>query len=149
MSDNVIKLIPSSPTYVPGEGAINQALDFIKRTILVIENISVEISDLPRFIDQGSNWEKVICPICDEVIDEIWWQQAMDKAYESGFTNLMVKVPCCGTVVSLNELNYEWPAGFAQFSIEIRNPENDIAGSEQEQLESMLGTSLRKIWAHY
>jgi hypothetical protein len=83
------------------------------------------------------------------VIDPVWWQNAMDNANENGFKNLMVEMPCCGKETSLNNLKYQWPSGFAQFSIEIRNPLKDIADSELKQLETVLGCSLRIIWAHY
>ena len=149
MSDNVLKLIPSSPVYVPDEEAINKAVTLIREFFSVAESINVEISDSPRFIDQGSNWERVICPTCNTVIDTSWWQNALDSAYKNGFRNLVVQVPCCGTEISLNDLKYEWPAGFAKFSIEIRNPGMDISDSWLKQLEIVSGSSFRKIWAHY
>jgi hypothetical protein len=149
VSDNVLKLIPSSPTYVPSDNAIDKALAIIKESLQFTDNIRVEVSESPRFIDQGSNWERVVCPNCNLVIDTSWWQHVMDEAYESGFRNLAVKVPCCGTETYLNELKYEWPAGFARFSVEIWNPELEIAGSKLQALEIALGSSLIKIWAHY
>ena len=149
MSDNVLKLISSSTTYVPSEEAIDKALAIIKETLPFANNVRVEVSESPRFIDQGSNWERVVCPNCNAVIDTSWWQHAMDEAYESGFRNLAVKVPCCGTETYLNELKYEWPAGFARFSIEIWSSELDITGLKLQELEIALGSSLTKIWARY
>jgi hypothetical protein len=128
---------------------IDKALVIIKETLIVTDNIRFEVSEAPRFIDQGSNWERVICPNCNAVIDISWWRHAMDVASESEFRSLAVIVPCCGTETYLNELKYEWPAGFARFSIEIWNPELDIAGSKLQELEIALGSSLIKIWAHY
>ncbi|MDD5760080.1 MAG: hypothetical protein PHI06_13475 [Desulfobulbaceae bacterium] len=149
MSDNILKLIPSSPTYVPGESAINKAVDLIQVFLPLAEDISIEISEFPRFIDQGSNWERVTCPNCNAVIDIDWWQQAMDKAFKNGFKNLVVEVPCCNLEVSLNDLRYEWPAGFAKFSIEIRNPQIELSELKLKELEHILGSSIKKIWAHY
>ena len=40
----------------------------------------------------------------------------MDKAFESNFELLTSVAPCCGNEVSLNELRYGWPSGFAKFS---------------------------------
>lgn len=149
MSDNVLKLIPSSPTYVPGEGRVEKALARIKEEFPFTNNIRVSVSESPRFIDQGANLERIICPNCNALLDTSWWQSAMDEAYKNGFRNLSVKVPCCGTETNLNELKYEWPAGFARFSIEISNPEKDISDSTLHELEVVLGSSLIKIWAHY
>ena len=149
MSDDVLKLISSSTTYAPSEEAIDKALAIIKETLPFANNVKVEVSESPRFINQGSNWERVVCPNCNAVIDTSWWQHAMDEAYESGFRNLAVKVPCCGTETYLNELKYEWPAGFARFSIEIWSSELDITGLKLQELEIALGSSLTKIWARY
>jgi hypothetical protein len=73
----------------------------------------------------------------------------MDKASENKFTDLSVVVPCCGSKTSLNELRYEWPAGFAQFIIEIINPDRNISDEELLKIETILGSKLRKIWSHY
>jgi hypothetical protein len=149
MSDNVLKLIPYSHTYVPSKEAIDKALLIINESTSLTSDVKFEVSESPRFIDQGSNWEGVICPNCNAIIDKTWWQQAMDHAYENGFRNLAVKVPCCGTERYLYELKYEWPAGFARFSIEILNPRMDISDTMLKELEIALGCSLIKIWAHY
>jgi hypothetical protein len=59
-------------------------------------------------------------------------------------------VACCGALVSLNDLIYEWPAGFARFVLEAMNPNvRDIADDELASLAAILGTPLRKIWARY
>ena len=80
---------------------------------------------------------------------ELIWKEAMDEAYKNKFMDLSVVVPCCNSKTSLNELKYEWPAGFAQFGIEIVNPNRDISGGELHSIEIILDTKLRKIWAHY
>ena len=41
VSDNVLKLIPSSPTYVPSEDAIDKALAIIKESLKFTDNIRV------------------------------------------------------------------------------------------------------------
>lgn len=149
MSVNILKLIPSSPTYVPSEDAIDKAYTMLIESLTSIQNIKVTVSENTRFIDPGVNWERVVCPNCRTVIKPSWWEQAMDKAYESGFSNLAIITPCCGVETSLNELQYEWPAGFARFSIEILNLEFGITQSKLQELEIILDCSLKKIWAHY
>jgi len=149
VSENLLKIIPSSPTYIPGKGRVEEALARIKEAFAFTDNIRVVISESPRFIDQGTNFERIICPNCNAILNTCWWQSAMDKAHRNGFNNLRIKVPCCGTETNLNELKYEWPAGFARFSIEISNPEIDLSDSTFHELEFVLGSSLKKIWAHY
>jgi hypothetical protein len=148
MSDNILKIIPVSPDFVPLEKSKTEAIDFITGVFRSTE-ITCKIFESPRFIDQGSNIERIICPRCHSVIDDAFWQNAMNIAYENKFRNLLIKTPCCGEEISLNDLQYEWPAGFACFLIEIRNPGDDLTDFNLEQLEKDLGTPLRKIWAHY
>ncbi len=52
--------------------------------------------------------------------------QAMDRAHDAQFGDLAVIVPCCEMRFSLDDLCYEWPAGFARFLLEARSPENDL-----------------------
>ena len=61
-----------------------------------------------------------------------------------------LKSASCGTAVSLNDLRYEWPAGFAKFVLEAMNPNvMDLPDEGFAELSRDLGTPLRKIWAHY
>jgi hypothetical protein len=149
VSDIILKLIPSSPGYLPEKESIDQAVSMVKISIPSVEDIKVMVSEGLRFIDPGTNWERILCPNCNASIDMEWWQNAMDKAFKNGFRDLSINVPCCSSATSLNELRYEWPAGFAKFSIEIRNPKIDIPNEVLKRIEAILGISLRKIWAHY
>lgn len=149
MSDDVLKLIPSLPTYVPDNETINTAVARVREYFPNAERIEVEISESPQFIDPGSNFERIICPICNTVLEDDWWQDAMDKADENGFQDLVVELPCCGQETTLNDLRYEWPAGFAQFSIEIYNPGVKKSEALPPDLATTLGSSIRMIWAHY
>ncbi|MCI0556433.1 MAG: hypothetical protein L0287_36285 [Anaerolineae bacterium] len=149
MSDNILKLIPSSSTFIPEDHFIEEALTFLRQHVKSAKNISSTKSDMPRFIDQGANFEKIICPNCRSLIDVTWWQNAMDQAYKTGFSDLSILTPCCGIQTSLDKLEYYWPAGFARFSIEIRNPGIEVADEVLEKLEMILHTPVRKIWAHY
>jgi hypothetical protein len=149
MSDNYLRLIPSSPVFIPDKNAIDKAVFLLKEDFPDPDMVRIEISGSPRFIDQGANWERIVCPCCNETLDLGWWQNAMDNAFANGFQNLIVKVPCCGIETTLNDLIYDWPAGFAQFLIEISNPGMGVADARINQLETILGSPLRKIWAHY
>ena len=78
-----------------------------------------------------------------------WWQEAMDKAFVNNFNDLIVITPCCNSVLSLNDLIYEWPAGFSSTSIEIKNAEKNLGPNEKKKLENILKVKVRIIWAHY
>ena len=73
----------------------------------------------------------------------------MDEAYRNKFIDLEIVVSCCKSNTYLNELRYEWPAGFARFSIEIVNPNRNFSDEELQGIETILDTKLRKILAHY
>ena len=73
----------------------------------------------------------------------------MDVAFQNNFADLNVVMPCCDAGLSLNDLKYVTTAGFARFSLEIHNPEGDIQDDQLQKLEEILGSRLRKIWAHY
>jgi hypothetical protein len=149
MSDNFLRLISSLSDFIPDETAVTKAMNCLTEYFKTPGIIRSEVYDSPVFIDQGSNWERVLCPYSNDTIDPDWWQSAVDHAYENGFGNFSVIVPCCNRAISLNDLVYIQPAGFAQFLIEIDNPEIDIDDPTRTELEDILGTSIRKIWAHY
>ena len=52
-----------------------------------------------------------------------WWSEQMGQASHASFTNLAVLAPCCGTKTTLNDLTYDWPAGFAQAELSVLNPQ--------------------------
>ncbi len=149
MSDNYLRLIPTDPEYVPSSQQIRRALSVIAANPLQSEP-EVIITDNVEFIDAGSNWEAVYCPRCGLEIDMRWWRDdAMDRAHETRFRDLSVKMPCCGVETSLNELRYVWPCGFAKFQISFLGPGRDLEPVVVERIAAALGTPLRKIWAHY
>jgi hypothetical protein len=73
----------------------------------------------------------------------------MDAAARKGFNDLMVMLPCCDVTCSLNDLDYEMPAGFARIALEARNPGAVLESTQVRLLEKTFGCSLRPIWAHY
>jgi len=149
MPVNVLKLIPTLPQYVPNASTRQQARNLLASYVPEAISVKETITNDVRFIDQGSNFERVKCPIDGTELDLGWWQQAMDAAYQTRFTNLAVILPCCGTVSSLNDLHYESPAGFARFVLEVDGPNTDLSDKQIHLLEEILECELRKIWAHY
>jgi hypothetical protein len=73
----------------------------------------------------------------------------MDDAFKNRFTNRAVSPPCCRANLDLNDLRYDWPAGFARFVLEALYALEDLSDSSLAELSEILGTPLRKIWAHY
>ncbi len=73
----------------------------------------------------------------------------MTTAHETAFGALGVTTPCCTSQTTLNDLVYDWPAGFARFVLEARNP--GVAGllspADQAILEAALGCPVRQVLA--
>ena len=149
MSDNYLSLIPVNPEYIPETLSSEEAQRLLTAFLPYADEVRVTITNEIKFIDQGSNWERVLCPICGSERDVSWWQEAMATAYGTKFTNLVVVLPCCHNECSLNNLKYEWPAGFARFVLEVWNPGADLTEAQIHTLEQKLGCALRKIWAHH
>lgn len=100
-----------------------------------------------HFVDPGSNLETISCKICSKQLELTWWQERMSEAYQSKFTNLQVTTPCCKVISSLNDLDYDFEAGFAGFVIEVI----DLAEVDKiiAELEGLMGCGVRKVLARY
>jgi hypothetical protein len=59
------------------------------------------------------------------------------------------QLPCCAELASLAELTYEWPQGYARFSVEAMNPEiADLTSEQVRKFESILGCGVIKVLQH-
>lgn len=149
MSDNWIIVIPAKSDYVPDEGAQEQAVALLRRIAPHADEVKKEMSDQVRFIDCGANLSRIACPHCGAELELDWWQDLMDAESADGFPMRDVSLPCCGRSGSLQTLGYDWPQGFAKFSVEAMNP--GIAGLSEEQLAEfgpVLGCPVRTILRH-
>lgn len=148
MSDHFLILIPAEPTFVPEIEAQDKALQLLRSFGFDDKTIQMTVSDTVKFIDQGANFDRILCPLCKNELQLERWQLLMEAAYRTSFAKLEVVMPCCGQNSSLNDLIYEWPAGFARYRIEICNPSSDIDEAQKHILEMSIGHTLRKIWRH-
>ena len=149
MSDNWLTLIPKSPEFVPTKDAQAQALALFRRIAPKADDIEIEVSDRPRFIDCGANLEKINCPHCQRVMETGWWRDWMSAEAELGFPLKAAGLPCCGAVTSLADLLYNWPQGFARFSLAAKNPSiKDLTEADTREFETLMGCPVRRIWRH-
>ncbi|HTW95313.1 MAG TPA: hypothetical protein VMD30_10990 [Tepidisphaeraceae bacterium] len=147
MSDTWLRIIPSDPNFQPSREAADQARILLGKFLPHSAEVTVNFNDDVTFIDAGGNWEGVKCAACGRDADS-WWEDAMNRSYGTRFANLIVTAPCCGEKVSLNDLNYVWPVGFAKFVAQAMNPEQDLTPTQLQQLSDCLGCELRRIWQH-
>jgi hypothetical protein len=149
MSDNYIIIIPKEPNFVPSKDAQRKAVELFKKLAPRANEIKAEVSKTIRFIDCGENFIRVFCSKCNHELDLDWWQSWMGEESEGDFPLRTKSLPCCGAMLTLNELAYDWPQGFARFALEAMNP--DIADLKQidlQQFEKILGCPVRKILQH-
>jgi hypothetical protein len=149
MSDNWLILIPESPEFVPSKDARDRALALFRKIAPQADEIKVELSDRPRFIDCGVNLETISCPGCKQELDMEWWNDWMSTEFDEGFPLKPKALPRCGIEGSPNDLVYDWRQGFARFSLKAMNPDiEDLSADVGREFETILGCGIRKIWQH-
>ena len=148
MSDNWLQFVPVNPKYQPSRQAAEKAKLLLATFVPRAKEVNVEFTDNIRFFNPCGNWSGVNCPACGQNANA-WWGNAMDQAFHGQFTELEVKTPCCGATVSLNEMDYIWPAAFGSFVLEAMNPNvTDLTAVQEQQLAFCLGCKLLKVWVH-
>lgn len=147
MSEHIMKIIPKDPFYKIPESTLQQAKTFLQ-TQIHCDCIEIEVNEAPVFVDCGANLERISCPECGSELVFEWWGEVMNKAAEDEFTSLKTEMPCCKRFVSLNDLDYDFPCGFASFSIHIFNPERSIDDKMIGTIQSILGIGVRIVEAH-
>lgn len=148
MSDYIVKFIPTQPHRTCTEHQAHNAVAFLK-SAMPAEDVRVELRTMPEFVDCGSNLESICCPICGTSLDFDWWNEAMDRAWKTQFSNLQVVLPCCGSHSSLNDLTYHFPCGFACAEVQVWNPAVSPGQSVCAQVEQLLETPVRVIHCHF
>lgn len=150
MSDNFLRIIPQTPDALPDEDATQSALILLAAMIPDRESLHFKSFPEIQFVDQGGNFERVLCPACKRDVTEDWpdW---FDESAKSHFARRIVRTMCCGAESDLNDLVFEWPAGFSRQVLEVMNPNPAtwLLESEQKRIESAWGIQVRQILAHY
>lgn len=147
MSDTIVKLIPEDVSFMPANLEIDQARTFLE-SLFPTAVVSVEKSEKIQFVDQGENFIKITCPICETNVDLEWWHDAMDTAWRTFFEDLHAQLPCCLSYVSLHDLKYDWPVGFSRIILSIENPESALQTEQVHELKQIIGGKLRQVIAH-
>lgn len=148
MSDNWLQYVPKDPSFRPSSEAAERAQRLLSALLPDSDSVESRFEERVSFFHPGANWSGVRCAACGADA-EPWWGDAMDRACESGFRNLICMAPCCGACVSLNGLRYLWPAAFGSYVIEATNPNSvGLTPSQLHQLQGVLGCELVEIPLH-
>jgi hypothetical protein len=146
VSDTFLQIIPDDPEFVPPAESARRAADVLMALIPPDSRVVVRCLDEVQFLDAGGNTERVLCPKYGAELTDAWIS-AMDGAARTRFSALDWTTPCCGKPSNLNELVYEWPAGFAKFVLEAsgNNIGRFLSESQIENLAQALGRRVRQI----
>ena len=101
----MLRLIPTDPFWLPSPSAFDAIGTAIRRHSSI------------AFIDPGAPFTAIGCPACGAAITERWWHERMEACFDDereAYEVLTVAPPCCERLVSLNDLAYDPPAGFAR-----------------------------------
>jgi hypothetical protein len=153
MSEDVLSVIPTDPHWQPEGAAALRAKALVTGLTGGLDpdtdvDIDVDWYDAPSVVDSAQNLQRIGCPRCRGSIDLEWWGDLIEK-HQDGFPSLEATVPCCGVAVALDQLDFDWPCGFARFEIAAWNPEIDWFGEEElAAVGQALGHPVRQIRAH-
>lgn len=155
MSDFYVRLIPTDPSWQPAPDAAEDATAYVRGLFAGpgdgADEVAHEYFEQIQFIDAGENTQHVTCPACGKVIGLEWVFDVVSERHPD-LGDLGVDVPCCGVGVSLNDLEYDWPVGFARFQITVMNGTRDdyeLQPDELARVEALLGHPVRQVLAHY
>lgn len=147
-------VFPAEPSWVPNVAAADAAVRVFRQMVPFASFVSgegqIEARTTPyvEFVDAGGLFEAIRCPDCHTELTIPWWHEQMDAQYsDTGFHLVPVSTPCCGAVTTLNDLAYEWPMGFARWTISALYPGRDLlTAAELAQLGSALGHPVRQTY---
>jgi hypothetical protein len=153
MSDNYITLIPTDPDFVPPAKAQEEARALLETFVPKADEVTARVSE--RYVFEAtSEISGVLCPVCRRDVDE-WFENLLDEAADadpegySNFSDLAAITPCCRSSISLNDLDFGWPAGFSRFALDVLNPNvDDLEPAQIQALEKILACKLKRIWEH-
>ena len=149
MSEHLVRLIPRLHTYRTNDASARAAVLALQNCVKA-EEISFFQSGQVEFFDCGSALNHISCPRCGAAVPLDWWQQKRDEHYKSDhFFVLEEDMPCCSKTVSLNDLRYEAPCGFASLCFTVRDPEEAVGQEAVECLSERFGILFRTVEAVY
>jgi hypothetical protein len=155
VSDAYIRLVPTDRNWQPTPEAATAAAAYVARLFSgpdnAVEEVSPEFYDRVTLIDAGENTTHITCSRCAGDINVEWFFDLVEENGES-FDRLDVTVPCCGALVSLDTLRYDWPVGFARFEVSAMNPTRpkyELDAEELAHVGALLGHPVVQVLAHF
>jgi hypothetical protein len=157
VSDTFLRLFAADPDYVPDPITTTRAKEVAEHLFPDADDVEVEVYPRVTLIDCGENLTVVTCPHCGAEHSFGWWADEMDRLaagdlWDAVDVEATMTTPCCEGKVTLRTLQYNWPTGFARFSVDVRNPApwpDQDPNISAKALGHALGVEMHALWAHY
>lgn len=162
MSDLYIRVIPTDLEWQPTSEAAARAAKYIADLFAGpgdhVEVVELVFHERITLIDGGEYMEEVFCPRCDAAIGLDWFWDLLiarnggRRVGEPTIDDLGVTVPCCGATLTLPQLRFEAPVGFARFEVSAMNWTRRVWDLSDEELAAagdILGHPVTQVHAHY
>lgn len=147
VGESWLRLIPTDPSWTPATPAQATAVTLLQGIAPCAEVIRAVSYDTTTFIDAGSNFEAMSCLVCGQDVPVAWWAAKMQHGSETSFSDLTVEMACCRSVLSLNDIRYDWPQGFCRWALDARSPgRGKLTDAELAALAAGVGHELREVW---
>lgn len=154
VSDSYIRLIPTDQRWQPDPEAAAAAVRYVAQLFAGprddVDEVKAEFYDRVTLIDAGGNTTRASCSDCGADIGVDWFFHLAEQG--EAFDSLDFEVPCCGAVVALDSLGYDWPVGFARFEVCATNPTRatyELDAAELLAVAGILRHPVTQILAHY
>jgi hypothetical protein len=82
MSDHWVTVIPQDPWFIPTIQAQQQAAEYFSQIVDDPNCVEVIVHEGIELHDCGCNLAGILCPSCDEFIDEEWWDKWTGEDYD-------------------------------------------------------------------
>lgn len=150
MSECYAVVIPADP-----KAAVPDTAEALRvRLAEIVRTDRTRIKDYGKlqFIDCGEAFERVNCPVCAASLAMELWHDWMDEDWHGaeGFHLHRHATPCCGESVTLNDLAYVQPQGFARWFVSAHDTTHGpLSDAETRALSEIAGLPLRAIHQRY
>ncbi|MEM7719556.1 MAG: hypothetical protein AAF222_10145 [Pseudomonadota bacterium] len=150
MAECFLVIIPKNP-----EAKIPADTDVLRQTLANMAGTTeARVKDYGKlqFIDAGQNATDIRCRDCNARIDADEWHIWMQSDWRGaeGFHLHLHSMPCCGTELTLNDLTYDGPQGFASWFVSARRKgRGPLTDAEIQTLEAQAALPLKAIDQRY
>jgi hypothetical protein len=162
MSELFIRVIPTDPEWQPTVEAAARTVEYVSGLFAGpgdhVETVEPIYYEHITLIDGGEYMEDLFCPRCDSDIGLDWFWELLRERNDGRMIgeptvhDLSVTVPCCAAALTLSELRFEAPVGFARFEVSARDwtrREWELSEAELVVAGTTLGHPVTQVSAHY